>query len=114
MPGPPAGDVVQAHLAAFSAGDLPAMLATMAPDAVFVSGTTLVPPQDFEEFFGWAMREIDPLIEVTNLVQDGRHVACQFVESVTLDGERKHLNRASFYIVDDGVITSAKVYDERD
>ena len=106
--------MVRAHLAAFSSGNLPAMLATMAPDAVFVSGTTLVAPQDFQEFFGWAMREIDPLMTVTNLVESGRHVACEFVESVTLDGERKHLNRAAFYTVDDDLIASAKVYDERD
>jgi hypothetical protein len=33
---------------------------------------------------------------------------------VTLDGERRHLNRAAFYSVDGAVITSAKVYDERD
>lgn len=90
------------------------MLATLAPDAVFVTGTTLVAPQDFQEFFGWAMREIDPIMKITNLVVDGRHVACEFVESVTLNGERKQLNRAAFYTVDGGVITSAKVYDERD
>ena len=106
--------MVRAHLQAFSSGDLPAMLATIAPDAVFMSGTTLVAPAEFEEFFGWAMREIDPTMTITNLVVEGRHVACQFVEAVTLDGERRHLNRAAFYTVDDAVITAAKVYDERD
>lgn len=109
-----AGQVVAAHLEAFSAGDLPATLATMAPDAVFATGTTLVDPRDFEEFFGWAMREIRPTMKITNLVVDGRHVACQFIESVTLDGQRRHLDRAAFYTVDDDLITSAKVYDERD
>ena len=99
---------------AFSSRDLPALLSTLAPDAVFVSGATLVAPQDFEEFFGWAMRQIDPIVKITNLIVDGRHAACQFVESVTSDGERKHINRAAFYTVDDDVITSVKVYDERD
>jgi hypothetical protein len=41
-------------------------------------------------------------------------VACEFLESVTLEAHRKYLNRAAFYTVKDGVITSAKVYDERD
>ena len=107
-------DVVRAHLDAFGAHDLPAMLATLAGDAVFVSGTTLVDPAEFEEFFGWAMREIDPTMTITTLVAEGRHVACQFVETVTSDGERRALNRAAFYTVDHGLITSAKVYDERE
>lgn len=106
--------VVRAHLGAFTARDLPAMLATMAPDAHFVSGTTVVAPAEFAEFFGWAMRELDPVVEITNLVASGGLVACEFVESVTVDGERRHLNRAAFYTVDGAVITSAKVYDERD
>lgn len=106
--------MVRAHPEAFSSGDLTATLATMAPDAVFISGTTLVAPQDFEEFFGWAIREIDPAMNVTGVVVDGRHVACEFVESMTMAGQRQHLNRAAFYTVDDGLITSAKVNDERD
>lgn len=109
-----AGDVVQTHLEAFNSRDLPGMLATLSPDAVFVTGKTPVDPQDFEEFFGWAMREIDPTMAITNLVVDGGSVACEFLESVTLDGQRRHLTRAAFYTVDGDVITSAKVYDERD
>jgi ketosteroid isomerase-like protein len=106
--------VVQAHLEAFSSGDLPAMLATMAPDPVFVTGTSLVDPKEFADFFGWAIRELDPTMRITKIISDERNVACQFIESVTLDGERRHLNRAAFYSVDGAVITSAKVYDERD
>lgn len=109
-----AGQVVRAHLEAFSAGNLPAMLATMAPDAVFVTGRTVVAPRDFEEFFGRAIREMRPSMKITNLIVDGRRVACQFIESVTLDGQRRDLDRAAFYTVDGDVITSAKVYDERD
>jgi hypothetical protein len=105
---------VQAHLEAFSSRDLPAMLATMAPDAVFVSGTTAVAPQDFGEFFGSAMREIDPVVKITNLIVDGAKVACEFLESVTLDGRRQHLRRAAFYTVDGDLIATAKVYDEQD
>lgn len=103
-----------AHLEAFSAGDLRTTLATMAPGAVFVTGTTLVAPEDFEDFFGWAMRELRPIMKITNLVVDGPRVACQFVESVTLDGRRRELERAAFYTVDGDVISSAKVYDLRD
>ena len=114
MPTRSAGDIVRAHLDAFSAHDLPAMLATMAPDAVFTSGTTLVPPAEFDEFFGWAMRELDPTMQITTLVVDGANVACEFVESVTIDGARRHHQRAAFYTVHADVITSAKVYDERD
>ena len=114
MSSPSPTEVVRGHLEAFSARDLPAMLATMAPDAVFASGRTLVPPAEFEEFFGWAMRELNPTMEITRLVADGADVACEFVESVTMDGARQHLKRAAFYTVHGAVITSAKVYDERD
>ena len=114
MPIRSAGEVVRAHLEAFSLRDLPGMLATLAADAVFVTGKTLVPPAEFEEFFGWAMREINPTMKITKLVVDDSYVACEFVESVTLEGQRKHLNRAAFYAVDAGLITAAKVYDERD
>jgi ketosteroid isomerase-like protein len=107
-------DVVRAHLEAFSAHDLPAMLETMASDATFVTGTTLVAPQDFEEVFGWAMREIDPTVTITDLVADEERAACEFVESVTIDGERRQLSRAAFYTIRDDVICSAKVYDERE
>ncbi len=113
MPVRAPGDVVRAHFDAFSGRDLPAMLATMAPDATFASGTTLVAPEEFEEFFGWAMREIDPTVTIANLVVDGPSVACEFVESVTIDGERRDLNRAAFYTIRDDVICTAKVYDER-
>lgn len=90
------------------------MLTTLASDAVFATGTTSVAPKDFAEFFGRAIREIDPSVKVTSLIVEGRHVACEFVESVTLDGRRQHLKRAAFYTVDDDVITSVKVYDERE
>jgi len=108
------GAVVRAHLEAFSAGDLDRMLATLAPTAHFQSGSTVVDPAEFAEFFGWAIREILPRMQLDTLLVDGDRVACQFVESVTLDGERKHLNRAAFYRVVDGLITSVHVYDERD
>ncbi len=107
-------DVVRAHLDAFSARDLAAMLATMASDATFVTGTTTIPPDEFEEFFGWAMREIEPTVTMTNLVMDDNQVAAEFIESVTIDGVRRHLNRAAFYTIRDHVICNAKVYDERE
>ncbi len=108
------GAVVRDHLEAFSAGDLERMLATMAPAAHFQSGTTVVEPAEFADFFGWAIREIAPRMRIDELLVDGDRVACRFVESITTDGERRHLRRAAFYRVADGLITWAKVYDERD
>jgi ketosteroid isomerase-like protein len=100
-----AGEVIRAHLGAFNSHDLPALLATMAPDAVFVIGTTLVAPKDFEDFFGWAMREIDPTTKITNLIVYGESVACEFVGSFTLDGLRQHRNRAAFYAMNGDVLS---------
>lgn len=108
------GLIVRAHLEAFSAGDLDRMLATLAPAARFVTGMTAVDPADFPDFFGWAIREISPTVQIENLLVDGDQVACQFIESITVDGSQQHLPRAAFYTVEDGLITSAKVYDERE
>jgi ketosteroid isomerase-like protein len=114
MVAPDPDAVVRAHLDAFSAGKLDRMLATLAPTAHFSSGTTSVDPSEFAEFFGWAIRELSPAIRIDNLLVDGDQVACQFVESITVDGERRRLNRSAFYRVSGGQITSVKVYDERD
>src|ERR1700722_2161252 len=103
-------DLVIAHLAAFTSGDLTELLATLAADAVFVSGTTLITPSDFAEFFGWAIREIQPRIRLQSVVSEAGNVACQFVETVTVEGQQRQLNRAAFYTVADGLISSVKVY----
>jgi ketosteroid isomerase-like protein len=108
------GAVVRAHLDAFSAGDLDRMLATLAPRAHFMSGTTVVDPAQFPDFFGSAIRELSPRMHVDDVLVDGDRVACQFIESITADGRRQHLSRAAFYRVADGLITWAKVYDERE
>ncbi len=47
-----AGEVVQDHLDAFSSGDLDRMLATLGSAAMFATGTALVDPAGFSEFFG--------------------------------------------------------------
>lgn len=89
------------------------MLATLAPEAHFVSGGDVVDPIDFREFFGWAIRALAPTMEVLDVLVDGDRVACQFIETITVDGARQVLSRAAFYRVADGVITDANVYDER-
>lgn len=104
--------MVRDHLDAFSCGSLDRMLATLAPAAMFVSGGTTVDPAAFSEFFGGAIRELAPRIQIDTLLVDGEQVACQFTESLTMDGERQHLSRAAFYRVCSGLITSVRVYDE--
>lgn len=79
-----------------------------------MTGRTTVDPADFPEFFGWAIREISPNMKIETLLVDGDEVACQFIESITVDDGQQQLSRAAFYRVEDGFITSAKVYDERE
>ncbi len=100
-------EVVRRHLDAFGRGDLDAMLGTLAPDAQFRTGSTLVPPAEFAEFFGWAIRELHPAMRIEVLITDGDRVACRFVE--TIDG--RDLDRAAFFRVQDGLIFSVDVYD---
>ncbi len=105
---------MRAHLEAFADGDIDRMLATLAPDAFFKSGATVIAPSDFADFFGWAIRELSPTMQIDNILVDCDQVACQIVESVNLEGERRHLNRAAFYRVAGQLIISAIVYDERE
>ena len=100
-------EVVRRHLEAFGRGDLDDMLSTLAPDATFRTGSTLVPPNEFAEFLGWAMRELHPAMRIESLLTDADRVACRFIE--TIDG--RDLYRAAFFRVHDGLITSADVYD---
>ena len=100
-------EVVRRHLEAFGRGDLDDMLSTLAPDATFRTGSTLVLPEEFAEFFGWAIRELHPAMRIGTLLADADGVACRFVE--TIDG--RDLDRAAFFRVQDGLITSADVYD---
>lgn len=90
------------------------MLATLDPAATFATGTTLVDPAEFAEFFGWAMRELKPSMSITSLVSVGDQAACEFIESVTINDERQHLRRSAFYRVANGLITEARVYDLKD
>ena len=100
-------EVVRRHLDAFGRGDLKDMLCTLAPDATFRTGSTLVPPAEFADFFGWAMRELRPTMRIESLLTDADRVACRFIE--TIDG--RDLDRAAFFSVRDGLITAADVYD---
>jgi uncharacterized protein len=113
-PGPASAvAVVREHVDAFNAHSTERLLAGFAPDAVWVTGTDVTHGRDgladlFDDWL-WGLR---PSLAVITLVAADRHVAAELVEELTVDDERRAMNIAVFFVVDQGRITSAKVYRE--
>jgi uncharacterized protein (TIGR02246 family) len=105
--------LVYQHLAALNRGDLDGLLDTLADDAVWVTGEHVVRGRDdLAEFFRTALTQLAPQLSVTRIIVDGPLAACELLETVVFDGERRDFSIAAFYEVAEGRIASVKVYRE--
>ncbi|MFD8075602.1 nuclear transport factor 2 family protein [Streptomyces sp. NPDC059718] len=108
-----AAAAIHAHVAAFNARELDALLAGFTDDAVWITGTTTVRGRvALTGLFDEAMRGLLPTLEVHDLIAAGDRAACQMTETLTYRGERRTCPIAAFYELRDGRIASAKVYRE--
>lgn len=104
---------VQEHLAAFNGHDTPRLLAGLADDAIWITGQDVVRgTTSLEELFDDWLWTLDPSLTVETLMSDGHHVAAQLTEELTVDGTRRRMSIAAFFVVDAGRITRAKIYRE--
>lgn len=104
---------VRAHLAAFNAHDTGALLAGLAPDAVWATGAGTVRGRAaLTELFDAGLWALAPSLAVAALVEAGPLVAAELVEEITVGGERRSFPIAAFFTVADGLITRVKVYRE--
>ncbi|MFE0628441.1 nuclear transport factor 2 family protein [Streptomyces sp. NPDC058864] len=108
-----AAAAIHAHVRAFNARDLEALLAGFTDDAVWITGTTTVRGRAaLTALFDEAMRGLLPTLEVHDLIAEGDRAAGRMTEILTYRGERRSCSIAAFYELRDGLIASAKVYRE--
>ena len=105
--------VIHAHVAAFNADDLEAVVAGFAEDAVFANGDQLiVGRRGIRALFGQALGQVRATLEVRTAIAQGNAVACELTELVTVGEQTFEFHLAGFYTVHGGVITRAKIYRE--
>lgn len=106
-------DVVRAHVDAFNAGDVDALMAGFADDAVFVTGDHMVVgARGLRAMFTDALASLSPSMEVRATVVQRGVVACELTEHLTVEGAHFEFSLAAFYTVRRGQIVRVKVYRE--
>ena len=114
MPTPddPVLPVVRDHITAFNAGDVDALVAGFAEDAVFAAQDDVVVGRRalrpfFAESFAGGVRAT---LEIHRAVVDGDTAACELVESLEVGGARHVLHVAAFYTVRAGQLARVRIY----
>ena len=101
------------HVRAFSEGDMPALMAGLADDTVWITGrTTVRGSAGLEPFFREAVEGLKPRLAVESLVVQGSKAAAQMTETLVWDGVEQSFPIAAFFTLRDGLIVTAKIYRE--
>lgn len=101
------------HIEAFNAGDVEALMAGFAGDAVFATGDHLVVgARGVRAMFTDALSNLSPAMRLLSAVVQGDTVACELTEELTVEGARFTFALAAFYTVRRGRIVRVKVYRE--
>ena len=104
---------VREHVAAFNRHDTSRLLAGLADEVVWITGQDTIRGLDgLETLFDDWLWGLNPSLSVRTLVSDEQHVAAEFTEELTVEGERRTFHIAAFFAVKAGRITSAKIYRE--
>lgn len=112
-----AGGAVRAlvtdHVEAFNAHDRQRLLAGLAPDVAWSTGTdTFRGTQALAEIFDDGLWAMQPSLTVVDLLVDEDRAAAQMVEVLTVEGRQRRFMIACFLEVRAGRIQRAKVYRE--
>jgi hypothetical protein len=106
-------DLINAHVDAFNARDLEALMAGFADDAVWVTGqTTARGRAELAGLFAGAMKGLLPTLTIQNLIAGEGQAAAQLVEVFTFEGAEHTDHIAGFYVIKQGRIAAAKIYRE--
>ena len=106
-----AESAVRAHVAAFNDGDVAALLAGFAPDAVWRTGESVARGSaELAELFAGAITALRPTLTVRTLVAAGDRVACELTERLTAGSGERTDPIAGFYELSGGLITAARIY----
>jgi hypothetical protein len=105
--------LVKAHVEAFNARDLGALMAGLSEEASWVTGTDhLRGDAALEQLFTAAFAEISPRLHIESLLVQHDRVVCELREDYTADGVERTDHIAAFYRVEAGLITAVKIYRE--
>lgn len=105
--------VVAEHLKAFNAHDTGRLLAGLAHDAQWITGTDVIQGrQELAELFDTGLWELDPSLDVLRAAAGPGTVAVELLEQMTQGGEVRQFHIAVFYDVVDGQIQRVKVFRE--
>jgi hypothetical protein len=104
--------VVEAHIAAFNAADLPAVMADIADDAVFSVGDQMaVGARAIRALFADSFASpVSARLTVQRTVVDGDTVACELTEQLTVEGAAHDIDVAAFYTVRDDRLVRVRIY----
>ena len=105
--------VVDDHIAAFNAHDTERLLAGLAPDAVWNTGSdTLAGRTALADLFDDWLWSTSPALTLVSVVVEGDRAAAQLRETMTVDGTQHEFPIAVFFDISDGLISRATVYRE--
>jgi hypothetical protein len=104
---------VLAHVEQFNLHDTDRLLAGMERGVSWSTGADVFCGVDsLRELFSPGLWDLEPRLEVLELVVDGGLAAARFAESLVLGDEELTFDIAAFFDVRDGLIRSVKVYRE--
>lgn len=103
---------VEAHVAAFNAKDVDAVVEGFADDAVFTAGEDLlVGRRALRAFFTDAFgAHVEARLELRRALVQGETAACELVETLASQGHALTFELAAFYTVREGRLARVRVY----
>ena len=105
--------VVAAHLEAFNAHDTQRLLAGLAPDAQWITGSEIIEGRaELAELFDAGLWEMNPSLDVLRAAAGPGTIAVELLEQMTQGGEVRRFHIAVFYDIADGLIQRVKVFRE--
>jgi len=104
--------VVEAHLAAFNAADLDAVMDGFAGDAVLsMADHTVIGARAIRALFADSFASpVAAELTVTRTVVHGDTIACELTEQLTVEGSTHTIDVAAFYTVRDGHLVRVRIY----
>lgn len=104
--------VVEAHLAAFNAADLEAVMRGIADDAVLTVGDhTAIGARAIRGLFADSFATpVGAELAVRRAVVDGDTVACELTEELVVEGTSHTIDVAAFYTARAGRLVRVRIY----
>lgn len=104
--------VVDAHVAAFNAADLVAVMDGFADDAVLsVGDQTVIGARAIRSLFADSFASpVTAELTLHRAVVEGDTIACELTEQLTVEGTSHTIDVAAFYTVRDGRLVRVRIY----